>query len=132
MRKQKHLWIGICDALYNCLEDPSFCTLPVTGLNCLRLGIYTKDASSRFFSKVLHELKAKGPIFKDEWSRGLLNEICPHSGRDLVASSDAGAPQLMILYTPPPLPRGSMVPIQKTRVKLQTCRLKKPPQRFRI
>ena len=90
------------DALYNCLEDPSLWRLSVTGLNALRLGITTSEASSKFLSTALHELKAKGLLFKDERARGWVNDVQAKSDRESVASSHSGAPESMILYDTPP------------------------------
>ena len=74
-RNTKHLCITIYDALYNCLEGPSVLRLSVTGLNALRLGITTSEASSKFLSTTLHELKAKGLLFKEERGRGWVNDV---------------------------------------------------------
>ena len=71
----KHLWITIYLALHNCLEDPSLWRLSVTGVNSLLLGVYTPEASPKFFSTVMHELNAKGLIFRDENARGWVNDM---------------------------------------------------------
>ena len=101
-RNTKHLWIPRYDAPYSCLKDPTLWRLSVTGLSALRVGITTSEASSKFLSTALHELKAKGVLFKDERARGWVNDVQAESDKESVASCDSGAPKSMILYDAPP------------------------------
>ena len=70
----------------------------------------------------MHELKAKGLLFKDERAQGWVNDMHAESDRDYVASSDSGAPEGMIVYDAPPwLDDASL----KTKLQAATIHIEK-------